>query len=101
MPKMTKFTAEFKYETALLVVEQGYSCVEAAIAAGVSESAVQRWSAQLRAERRGLTPKNQALTDEQCRIQQLEKRIRELEMEKAILKKASALLMLDEFKNIR
>ncbi len=43
-----------------------------------------------------MTPKSKALTPEQQKIQELEARINRLEREKAILKKATALLMSDE-----
>ena len=42
-----------------------------------------------------------ALTAEQREIQQLKARIHQLEQEKMILKKATALLMSDEFKDMR
>ncbi len=46
-----------------------------------------------------MTPKSKALTPEQQKIQELEARIDRLEREKAILKKATALLMSDEFES--
>jgi transposase len=100
MTTKKKFTPEFKQETANLVLLHDYSCRQAAEAVGASESAVQRWVVQIRAENAGQTPKSKAISPEHQRIQLLEKRIKQLEMEKDILKKASALLMLDEFKNI-
>ncbi len=53
------------------------------------------------AERQGVTPKSKALTPEQQKIQELEARINRLEREKAILKKATALLMSDELDRTR
>jgi transposase len=41
------------------------------------------------------------MTPEQKRIQELEAQVKRLEQEKDILKKASALLMSDEFKRMR
>jgi len=95
------FTPEFKRDAALLVVEQGYSVPEACRAMDVGETAMRRWVKQLKAEKQGITPSAKALTSEQQRIQELEKRIKNLELEKEILKKATALLMSDEFKNMR
>lgn len=95
------FTPEFKRDAALLVLEQGYSILEASRAIDVDETALRRWVEQLQAEQQGITPSSKALTTEQLRIQELEKRIKRLEMEKEILKKATALLMSDEFKNMR
>ncbi len=70
------FSAEFKREAAALVLDQGYS-------------------------HQGVTPKSKALTPEQQKIQELEARINRLEREKAILKKATALLMSDELDRTR
>ncbi len=68
---------------------------------GVVDSALRRWVKQLQAERQGVTPKSKALTPEQQKIQELEARINRLEREKAILKKATALLMSDELDRTR
>lgn len=88
------FSAEFKLEAAQLVVDQGYSQKEASEAMGVGLSTMNKWVRQLRYERQGKTPKASALTPEQIEIQQLKKRVRYLEEEKDILKKATALLQL-------
>lgn len=89
------FTPEFKREAAQLVVDQGYTVTEACEALNVGPTAMRRWVDQLRAERQGQTPVNRALTPEQQRIQELEAKLRKLEREKDILKKATALLMSD------
>ncbi len=86
-------TPEFKREAASLVLDQGYSHIEAARSLGLVESALRRWVKQLQEERLGVTPRSKALTPEQQKIQELEARIDRLEREKAILKKATALLM--------
>ncbi len=65
------------------------------------DSALRRWVKQLQQERDGVTPKSKALTPEQQKIQELEARINRLEREKAILKKATALLMSDELDRTR
>jgi transposase len=95
------FTPEFKLEAACLVLDQGYSIPEASRSLDVGETALRRWVEQLQQERDGTTPKSKALTPDQQRIQELEARIKRLEDEKRILKKATALLMSDEFKNMR
>lgn len=92
------FTKEFKREAARLVIDQGYSVTEASRSVDVSLSVMRRWVKQLEQEHNGVTPKAAALTPEQQRIQQLEKRIKELETDKMILKKATALLMSDDIK---
>ena len=95
------FTPEFKLEAASLVLDQGYSIAEARRSLGIGDTALRRWVDQLRAERDGETPASKAMTPEQKRIQELEARVKRLEQEKDILKKASALLMSDEFKRMR
>ena len=90
------FSTEFKADAANLVISQGYSIGEASRSLGVGESALRRWVTQLSQERSGVTPKTKALTPEQQKIQELEARVNRLEREKAILKKATALLMSDE-----
>ena len=95
------FSTEFKHDAALLVLDQGYSVGEASRSLGIGETALRRWVYQLRIERDGGTPKSKALTPEQQKIQELEARINRLEREKAILKKATALLMADELDRSR
>ncbi|HCW0575938.1 TPA: IS3 family transposase, partial [Pseudomonas aeruginosa] len=81
------FSAEFKREAAALVLDQGYSHIDACRSLGVVDSALRRWVKQLEAERQGVTPKSKALMPEQQKIQELEARINRLEREKAIFKK--------------
>lgn len=95
------FSPEFKHDSASLVVDQGYSMTEAGRAVDVHENTLRKWVRQLEAERGGSTPKSKALTPEQQRIQELEARVNRLEREKAILKKATALLMSDDLKSTR
>ncbi len=80
------FSAEFKREAAALVLDQGYSHIEACRSLGVVDSALRRWVKQLQQERDSVTPKSKTLTPEQQKIQELEARINRLEREKAILK---------------
>ena len=90
------FTTEFKQEAACLVLDQGYSVPEASRSLDVGETALRRWVKQLQEERHGVTPKSKAMTADQHRIQELESQVKRLELEKTILKKATALLMSDE-----
>lgn len=68
----TYVSAEFKREAAALVLDQGYSHIEACRSLGVVDSALRRWVKQLQGERQGVTPKSKALTPEQQKIQELE-----------------------------
>jgi transposase len=100
-PNRPNFSPEFRLEAAQLVVDQGYSARDAAEAMGVGKSTMDTWVRQLRSERDGVTPKAAPMTEEQRRIRELEKQVKRLELEKEILKKASALLMSDSLNNSR
>lgn len=95
------FTPEFRLEAAQLVVDQGYSVREAAEAMDVGKSTMDKWVRQLRNERQGMTSKASPMTPEQRKIKELEKKIKRIELEKEILKKATALLMSDSMNNLR
>lgn len=83
------YSPEFRLEAAQLVVDQNYTVREAADAMSVGYSTMDKWVRQLRQERNGETPKATPMTPDQLRIRELEKRIRAIEMEKDILKKAT------------
>ncbi len=69
--------------------------IEAAKAMGVSKSAMSSWVNQLKGELEGKSPSGSPITQEQQKIRELEKKMRRIEEENTILKKASALLMSD------
>ena len=96
MNKRRTYSPEYKREAASLILDQNYSYSQACESLDIGETALRRWVNQLRDERGGITPTAKALTPEQQRIQELEKRVKHLELEKSILKKATALLMSDE-----
>ncbi|WP_241188655.1 transposase, partial [Enterobacter asburiae] len=73
--KKRNFSAEFKRESAQLVVDQNYTLT--------------RWVKQLRDERQGKTPKASPITPEQIEIRELRKKLQRIEMENEILKKAT------------
>lgn len=94
-----RFSTAFKLEVIALVTEQGYSIRQAAESMGVGKSTLDKWVRQYRQEKQGLTPDgSKALTPEKQEIQQLKKRIKQLELEKDILKQASVLLGAGNFK---
>jgi|TARA_B110000908_G_scaffold108672_1_gene127595 transposase len=103
MSKKTRrtFSPEFRLETAQLVVDQGYTHDEAAKAMGVGFSTIGKWVKQLQQEREGVRVKQTPMTPEQLEIRELKKRNERLELEKEILKKATALLMSDSMNNSR
>ncbi len=83
------FSAEFKRESAQLVVDQTYTVADAAKAMDVGLSTMTRWVKQLRDERQGKTPKASPITPEQIEIRKLRKKLQRIEMENEILKKAT------------
>ena len=94
--KRRTFSPEFKNDAANLILKQGYTYKEAQEATGVSNGALRNWVSQIQEEQQGKTPVgSKAITEEQQKVQALEKRIKQLEIEKEILKKATALLMTD------
>lgn len=51
------FSTEFKREAALLVLDQGYTLLEASRSVGLVDSVLRRGVQQLQQERHGMTPK--------------------------------------------
>ena len=97
--KRPNFSPEFRLETAQLVIDNGYTHEDAAKAMGVGYSTISKWVKQLKDERKGNQPKATPMTPEQLKIRELEKKIKRIELEKDILKKATALLMSDSLNN--
>nr|WP_224158426.1 IS3 family transposase [Escherichia coli] len=85
--KKRNFSAEFKRESAQLVVDQNYTVADAAKAMDIGLSTMTRWVKQLRDERQGKTPKASPITPEQIEIRELRKKLQRIEMENEILKK--------------
>lgn len=81
-----RYPASFKEEAVALVTEQGYSVADAAKSLGIRANQLYDWKAKLEAERTG-----EALpVDEREELKRLRKEVKNLRMEKEILKKASA-----------
>lgn len=95
------FKPEFRLEVAQLVLDQDYTIKEAAETMNVGKSTVDNWVRQLKRERSGGSSQGAPITPDQRKIQELENKIKKIEMEKEILKKATALLMSDSMKNSR
>lgn len=92
-PRRT-FSAEFKAETVKLITERKYSITQACKELDIGETALCRWVSQVQAECQGyVLPGSKLISPEQQRIRELENRIKELEEDKEILKKATAILM--------
>ena len=102
MSKQTRpsYSPEFKLETAQWVIDQGYSIIEAHQRMNVSRSAMEKWVRQLKNERKGIANNSSPVTPEQIKIKELEKKIKRIELEKEILKKATALLVSDSLNGL-
>jgi len=81
-----RYPKEFKEEAVALVREQGYSVAQAAEAVGVTTTVLYKWKGKLEAQLEG----TELSDDERDELKRLRKEVKELRMEKEILKKASA-----------
>lgn len=87
MPKI--YSDEFKRD-AVALVESGISQSQVSKDLGVSKTALQTWVRDARFQSHGMSPSADA--DERREMSQALKRIRELEMENEVLRKAAAYL---------
>jgi transposase len=81
-----QYPKEFKDEAVALVLEQGYSVPEAAKSLGIVASMLYKWKEQHEQQVAGTV----LAEDEREELKRLRKEVKELRMEKEILKKASA-----------
>ena len=81
-----QYTKEFKQEAVALITEQGYSVPEAAKSLGIATNMLYKWKEKIEAEQEGKVLQE----DEREELKRLRKEVKELRMEKEILKKASA-----------
>ena len=87
--KRRRFTEEFKQDAVRLVVNEGYSFAAAAKAVGVGEPSLRKWHARLAPKP---APCGEDATQDELReeIKRLRRELRRAEMEREILKKATA-----------
>ena len=85
-----RYTAEFKADAVRLVVEQDYSCAEAARRLGISANNVVRWVRQHREQQEAADQGMPSPQDLKAELRRLRKEIERLRMEREILKKAAA-----------
>ena len=81
-----QYPKAFKEDAVTLINEQGYSVPEAAKSLGINPNLLYRWKDQVDELAAGTA----LAEDERAELKRLRKEIKELRMEKAILKKASA-----------
>ena len=87
--KRRVFTEEFKQGAVRLVVNEGYTLAAAAKAVGVGEQSLRKWHARLAPKP---APCGEDATQEELReeIKRLRRELRRAELEREILKKATA-----------
>ena len=79
------YTEEFKREAVALITEQGYKIAQAARSLDIGANLLGRWKHQFEAQATGV----RLSADERAELKRLHKEVRQLRMEKEILKKAS------------
>ena len=88
-----KYDSDFKRNAVKLTEEPGRTVSEIAENLGISKDLLYRWRREMRAKDDIAFPGNgrEALTSQQQRIRDLEKKLKNAEMEREILKKAMAI----------
>lgn len=81
-----KYTEDFKRDAVALVTEQGYKISEAARSLEIGDNLLRRWKREFEEDATG----DSLSVDEREELKRLRKEVRNLRMEKEILKKASA-----------
>ena len=84
--KRSNYTEDFKRDAVALVTEQGYKISEAARSLDVGANLIGGWRRQFKDEASGM----QLSGEEREELKRLRKEVRQLRMEKEILKKATA-----------
>lgn len=84
-----EFSKEFKRDAVSLVIEQGYSRVEAAKSLGIHPALMSRWVREQTEDGDDAFRGKGKLRPEQEEIRQLREEVKRLKMEKEILKKAA------------
>ena len=88
-PKRRVFSEEFKQDAVRLVVGEKYSFAAAAKAAGIGEQSLRRWHARW-APKPEPCGENASLDELRAENQRLRRELRRAELEREILKKATA-----------
>ena len=89
MTTRKKYSKEFKLDAVSLVTEQGYSRAEAARSLGINANMLCRWVNEDQTGDGQAFRGNGKLTPDQEEIRELKARVKRLQMEKDILKKAT------------
>lgn len=85
-----KYTKEFKQDAVNLAIEQGYSASEVGRRLGISQTNVSRWVREYRRDQQDLAEGGVTRKELETEIRRLRKENQRLQMEREILKKATA-----------
>ncbi len=85
-----KYNRDFKLDAVKLVVEQGRGVWEVADGLGISDSLLHRWKAKFLEEGEVAFPGHGKLNPHEDELRRLRKELKEAQMERDILKKATA-----------
>ena len=89
MTTRKKYTKEFKLDAISLVVDQGYTRAEAAKSLGINANMLRRWISEQKDDDEHAFRGNGKLTPDQEEIRKLKSQVKQLELEKRILKEAT------------
>ena len=90
MKERRKYSKEFKLDAVSLVTEQSYSIAEAARSLDINANVLSRWIRESRDNEDDAFRGQGKLTAEQSEIRRRREEVKRLQMEKEILKKATA-----------
>ena len=82
-----KFNDDFRSNAVALVLDQGMSADAVAKDLGLARATFYRWLKQARIDRGEAAPSSALTSDERKRLTELEKEVRQLRMERELLKK--------------
>ena len=93
MTKRKNYSKEFKLDAISLVLEQGYTRIEAARSLEINTNMLGRWIKEHQTDDDGQAFRgNGKLSPEQEEIRKLKAQVKQLELEKTILKEATVFL---------
>jgi len=88
--KRKQLSKQFKVDAVKLVTEQGYKVSEAARNLGIHHSSLRRWKKQFETNGNQAFPGKGHMSPEKEELHRLRKEVKQLRMEREILKKAAA-----------
>ena len=88
--KKKSYSKQFKIDAVKLVTEQGYKLSEAAKNLGINANMLWRWKDQIETKSTLAFPGKGHMTPENEELHRLRKEVKQLRMEREILKKATA-----------